>query len=62
MMIKVSEKSTAAGLRREKQSENHTDDLQHFPGHHRLRCSEESWVMRLRLQKSVPRRGLGLAV
>ena len=37
--LKVSEKSVAAGLRTAKQSESHTDHLNHLPGHHSLRCS-----------------------
>ena len=37
--LKVTEKSAAAGLRRAKQSENHTDHLHQCPREHSLRCS-----------------------
>ena len=56
------EKSTAAGLRMAKQRENHTGHLHHRPGHHSLRCSGRGWAWRIRLQRPVPGRGLGLAV
>jgi len=54
-------KNTAAGLRTAKQSESHTNHLNHWPGHHRLRSSGRGWALRLRLQRSVLGRGLGLA-
>ena len=61
--LKVSEKSTAAGPRRAEQSESLcTDHLQHRPGHHGLGRSGGGWVLRLRLRRSVPGRGRGLAV
>ena len=59
---KVAEKSTAAGLRRAKQSESHTNHLHHCPRHHSLSCLGRSWALRLRLRRSVSGRGLGLAV
>ena len=37
-------------------------DHLHCPGQHILRCSSGGWLLRLRLQGSVPGRGLGLAV
>ena len=40
----------------------HTDHLYHRPGHHSLRCLGRGWKLRLRLWRSVPGRGLGLAV
>lgn len=55
--LKASEKSAAAGLRRGKQREGHTDDEYHLPGHHSLRCSESGWALRLRLWWSVLGRG-----
>ena len=61
--LKVSKKSIAAALRRRaEQSESHTDHLHHHPRHLSLRRSGGSWVLRLRLQRSVPGRGLGMAV
>ena len=60
--LKVAEKSTAAGMRSAKQSESCTDHLNHWPGCHILRCSLRGWALRLRLQRSVLGRGLGLAV
>ena len=60
--LKVTKKSAAATLRTAKQSESHTDHLYHLPGHHSLTCSGRGWALRLRLQRSVPGRGLGLAV
>ena len=60
--LRVTKKSAAATLRTAKQSESHTDHLYHLPGHHSLTCSGRGWVLRLRLQRSVPGRGLGLAV
>ena len=60
--LKITEKSAAAGLRRAKQSEIHTDHLYHHPRHHSLRCLGGGWALRPRLQRSVPGRGLGLAV
>ena len=38
------------------------DHLHHCPGHHSLRCSGRDWALRLRLQRSVLGRGLGLGV
>ena len=55
-------KSTAAGLRRAQQGESHTDHLHHRSRQHGLRCSGRGRVLRLKLQRSVPGRGLGLAV
>ena len=60
--LKVAEKSTAAGMRSAKQSESCTDHLNHWPGCHILRCSLRGWALRLRLQRSVLGRGLGLAL
>ena len=42
----------------------HTDTSQvyYLPGHHSLRHYGRGWALRLRLQISVPRRGVGLAV
>ena len=60
--LKVSEKSTAAGLRKVKQRESCTDHQYCLPGHHSLRCLEGVWALRLKLQRSVPGRELGLAV
>ena len=58
--LKVAKKSTAAGLRRAKQSESCTDHLHHHPRQHSLRCLGEGWVLRLRLLRSVLGRGLEL--
>ena len=52
------EKSTAAGLRRAKQSESHTDRAYHHPQKPYLR----GCALRLRLWRSAPGRGLGLTV
>ena len=60
--LKVTEKSTEPGLRRKKQSESCIDHMHHWPRHHSLRCSGGGWVLRLRLWKSVLRKGLGLVV
>lgn len=60
--LKASEKSRAAGLRRAKQRESNTDHWYHLQGHHSLRHSEGGWALRLRLQKLVLVRGLGLAL
>ena len=60
--LKVAEKSTAAALRRAKQSQSSTDHLNHWPGHHSLRCMGRGWALRLRLPRSVPEGGLLLAV
>ena len=57
--------SAAAGLRRAKQHESHTDLGTTSPGHHSLRCLGGGWALRtlrLRLWRSVKGRGLGLAV
>ena len=51
----------AAGQRRAKQSESHTDHLHHCPRHHSLRCLGRDWALRLRLRRSFLGRGLGLA-
>ena len=45
-----------------KQRESCTDYQYHVLGHHSLRHLEGSWVLRLRLQRSVLGRGLGLTV
>ena len=50
------------GLRPAKQSESRKDHLNHRPGHHSLSCLGGGWAQRLRLQRSVPGRGLGPAV
>ena len=55
-------KITAAGLRRAKQKENHTDHLHHPTRHHSLRHAGGGWALGLRLQRSAAGRGLGLAV
>ena len=60
--LKVAKKSSAAVLKTAKQSESHTDPLNHCPGHHSLRCSGEGWVLRLMLWRSVPGRRPGLEV
>ena len=60
--LKVSEKSTATGLRRAKECESCKDHLNHRPGHHSLRCLGRGWALRLRLWRSVLGRGLGFAV
>ena len=57
--LRASEKSAAVKLKRAKQKESHTE--------HRYHCSRtphsgRAWVLRLRLQRSVWGRGLGLAV
>ena len=48
------EKSSAAGLRRAKQSERYIDNQYNLLGHHSLRHWEGGKVLRLRLQRSVP--------
>ena len=60
--LEVTEKGTAAGLRRAKQSESCRDPLHHCPGHHSLRHWDKGWAVRFRLWRSVLGRGLGLAV
>ena len=60
--LKIAEQNAATGLRTAKQSKSHTDHLNHWPGHHSLRRSGGAWVLRLRLWRSVLRRGLGLAM
>lgn len=60
--LKVIEKSSAAGLSWAKQTESHTDHWYHCHRHHSPRCSGDSWALRLRIQRSVLGRGLGLAV
>ena len=47
--LNVSEKSTAAGLTKAKQSESRTNHWYHLPGHHSPRHSDRGWVLRLRL-------------
>ena len=56
------EKSITAGLRTAKQSESCTDYLLYHPEQHSLRCSGGGWTLRLKLWRSAPGRGLGLAV
>ena len=58
----LTEKITAAGLRRAKQSESSINHLYHHPRRHCLRCSGRGWVLGFRMQRSVLGRGLGLAV
>ena len=60
--LKVANKSPAVGLRTAKHSERGTDCLNHQPGLHNLRCSGGGLMLRLRIQRSVPGRGLGLVV
>ena len=60
--LKVAEKSAAAGLRTAKHTESHTEHWNHQPRHHSLKHSGGGWALRLRLWRSVPGRGLGLAV
>ena len=50
---KVSKKSTAVGLRREKQREIHTGNQYHCPEHQSLRHLGRSWVLRLGLCRLV---------
>ena len=46
-----------------KQMESHTDHQYQCPGHYSLRSSGGGWTLRfLGLQRSVPEKGLGLAV
>ena len=45
-----------------KQNETRTDHLKYQHKHHSQRRSSRDWALRLRLQRSVPRRGLGLTV
>ena len=54
---KVSKKSTGAGLKMAKQRDSHTDHPYHRPRH-----SGRNWVLKLGLRRSVPGRGLELAV
>ena len=44
--------------------ESHADHLHHLLGHHSLRCSGRAggWALRLRFQRSILGRRLGLAV
>lgn len=58
---KVSKKSTAVGLRREKQREIHTDNQYHCPEHQSLRHLGRSWVLRLGLCRLVLGKVPGLA-
>ena len=55
-------KSATARLRREKTRENCTDHWYLWPRNHSLRHLGGGWALRLRLQRSVPGRGLRLAV
>ena len=59
--LKASEKSAAAGLRRAKQRELHRP-LVPCPRCHSLRCLGRGWALRLSLPRSIPGRGLGLAM
>ena len=59
--LEATEERTPAGLRT-KQSESRTDHLHHWLRHHSLRGLGRGWALRLRLQRSVPGRGQGLAV
>ena len=43
-----------------KQSESHTDHVNHWLRHHSLRHLDGGWALRLRFWRSVPGRGLGL--
>ena len=60
--LKVTEKSAAAGLRREKKCESHTDHLNHWPRLHSLRCLGRGWALIFRIQRSLLERKLSLAV
>ena len=60
--FKVTKKTTAAGLRRAKQSKSHTDHLHNGPRHPQPEMFGRSWALRFRFQRSVPEKGLGLAV
>ena len=61
--LKVVEKSAAAGLRREKQRDRHTQTIcTTTPRHHSLRCLGGGWALRFRLWRSVLERGPGLTV
>ena len=59
--LKVTEKNTAAGLGRAKQSESHTDHLNHQPRHHSLRHSDGGWALRLRFWRTVLGREIRMA-
>ena len=56
------EKSSAAGLRRAKQTESCLDDQNHCPEHHSLGHSGGGWTLRLGLWRLDAGKGLGLAV
>ena len=60
--LKVTTKRAVAGLRRAKQSEGQTGYLHHHPGHHSRKHLGVDWGLRLRLQRSLPGRGIRLAV
>ena len=60
--LKVSKKSAVARLRKTGQSESHTNYLHNCPRQHSLRLSGGAWVLRLKLQRSVPGRGLRLVL
>ncbi len=51
----------SSGTETSKAKRERTDHLNHPPGHHCLSCSGGGWAQRLRLQRSVPGRGLGTA-
>lgn len=57
----ASKKRAAAGHRRAKLREPHKSSVPP-PGHHHLTHPGGGWVLRLRLWRSVPCRGLGLTV
>ena len=50
--LKVTEKSAAASLRTEKQSERHTDHLNHLHGQQSLRILGGGWALRQALEVS----------
>lgn len=60
--LRVSEKSTAATLRRAKEREGCTDHWYRHLGHHRLRDLGGGWALILGLQRPDVGRRLGLAV
>ena len=59
--LRALEKSTETGLVRAKQRATQTISTT-IPGHHSLTCLEGGWALRLGLWRSVPGKGLGLAV
>ena len=60
--LKASEKSAAVRLRAKQRATQTISIGTTAFGHHSLRCLGVGWVLRLRLQKSLAGRGLGLAV